>query len=83
MKRKSNLPSAEIQSLLDAESDSDYIMPIEEFMDRNFGPGTWRRDVYARQYIACRGRTASGRGYIIVNDDSTSYPLEISTLQLN
>jgi hypothetical protein len=83
MKRKLTLPSAEIQSLLDANGNDDYIMPIEEFMDRNFGPGTWKRDVYARQYIACRGRTAAGRGYVVVNEDSSSYPVEISTWQLN
>jgi hypothetical protein len=53
----------------------DYAMPVPEYLDRQYGTGSWKFDPYANQYVVCRGRTPAARNYLIVGPDSSEYAL--------
>jgi hypothetical protein len=46
----------------------DYSMPPEEFLDRNFGRGTWVRDPYDDCYVVWDGlHRGPGRAYFVID----------------
>lgn len=62
----------------------DYILPVEEYLDRTYGIGTWKLDTYAGQYVVCdTSYRGPGRGYVIVSPDTREYQVVLLEQQLH
>jgi hypothetical protein len=62
----------------------DYVLPIDDYLNRTYGKGTWRYDPYAGQYVVCDQRyTGPGRGYVIVAPDTREFPLILDEAHLH
>lgn len=64
--------------------DPEYGMAPEEFLNRNFGPGTWIRDPIDDLYIVIDFRhRGPGRGYILIDRDLRRRPATIPASMVN
>ena len=62
----------------------DYTLPVEEYLDRTYGIGTWKLDTYAGQYVVCdTSYRGPGRGYVIVSRDTREYQVVLLEQQLH
>ena len=62
----------------------DYTLPVEEYLDRTYGIGTWKLDPYAGQYVVCDASyRGPGRGYVIVSRDTREYQVVLLEQQLH
>ena len=64
--------------------DADCSMSPEEFLNRNFGPGTWARDPIDDIYIvADYNHRGPGRAYILIDRDLRRRPAVIPSNLVN
>jgi hypothetical protein len=56
----------------------DYRLSTEEFLDRNYGPGTWAHDPYTDDYYVfdCT-YTGPGRGYYVLDRKLRCAPISV------
>jgi hypothetical protein len=53
-----------------------YRLSNEEFLDRNFGPGTWTHDPFTNDYYVFDSTyTGPGRGYLVLDQDLRQAPI--------
>lgn len=65
MKTETNSATVETLETLDEEY---YSIPPEEFLDRNFGPGTWVRDPFDDVFIVFDAfHRGPGRSYTVID----------------
>jgi hypothetical protein len=83
MKPRNNV--SQVPKVLDALSRvDDYTLPVEEYLDRTYGIGTWKLDPYAGQYVVCdTSYRGLGRGYVIVSRDTREYQVILMEQQLH
>jgi hypothetical protein len=60
-----------------------YSLEITEYLDLNFGRGTWVLDPYEDRYVVALGGGASGRSYIAIGRDLRRFPVTIPAASLN
>lgn len=62
----------------------DYHLPVEEYLNRNYGVGTWVRDPVDGRFVVCdiyhRG---PGRNYILIDRDLQRYTSLVPAHRLN
>jgi hypothetical protein len=58
------------------KSIDDYVLPIEEYLARNYGAGSWKLDPYSNEYVVLDSSyTGSGRRFILFSPDCREYSL--------
>jgi hypothetical protein len=82
---KSRTNASQVSKMLDVLSMvDDYTLPVEEYLDRTYGIGTWKLDPYAGQYVVCdTSYRGPGRGYVIVSRDTREFQLILMEQQLH
>lgn len=83
MKTRDN--ASQVSKVLDVLNRvDDYTLPVEEYLDRTYGRGTWKLDKYAGQYVVCdTSYRGPGRSYIIVDRDTREYQVLLHEQQIN
>lgn len=62
----------------------DYSLPIEDYLNRNFGEGAWVRDPYDDKFIVLDYRhSGSGLGYIVIDRDFRRHTATIPASRVN
>ena len=62
----------------------DYAMPIEMFLNKTFGHGTWVHDPYDDKFIVYDyTHTGPGRGFVVVGRDLRRHSAVITSARLN
>lgn len=67
-----------------AEGPDNYSLPIEEFLDRNFGRGTWVLDAYNDKFVVCdMSRRGPEKAYIIIDRDFRRFTATVPATCIN
>jgi hypothetical protein len=58
-----------------------YGQEIEDYLDLNFGAGTWVRDPYEDKYVVWTG-SADGLSYVVIDRELRRFPVTIPASRL-
>lgn len=65
-------------------SPDDYSMPVEDFLNKNFGVGTWVLDPVDDKYVVFDvGHTGPGRSYIVIDRGLRRHSAMIPASRIN
>lgn len=68
----------------DLPGPDDYALPIEQYLDRNFGAGSWVRDPYDDKFVVWNAEhSGSGLGYIVIDRDFRRHFATIPASRVN
>jgi hypothetical protein len=66
------------------EGIDDYVLPIEEYLARNYGAGSWKLDPYSNEYVVPDSSyTGPGRRFLLFSPDCREYSLVLPASQIN
>jgi hypothetical protein len=62
----------------------DYVLPIEEYLARNYGTGSWKLDPYSNEYVVPdTSYEGPGCRYLLFSPDCREYSLVLPATQIN
>ena len=62
----------------------DYHLPVEQYLNRNYGRGSWVRDPIDGRYVVCDiYHTGPGRNYILIDKDLQKWASLVPAHRLN